>query len=186
MKKVLCTLAVFLILILCGCQKNVYNGNTNSELDKHNLEKIILSKISSTSNDSLFAIALNKESKEVLLKYEISEDGDSIKILEVMDYKLNFSYKNLLKKLDEINDKEFKNAIISISNTANKIEIIENAKIKEVLNIGNKFNALAFYYDVDGITNKLIITYDLGDYYIANETTREIYFPIYISYSDFS
>lgn len=185
MKKVIFLLIAFLALFISGCSKGKMKENLDNELDKYNLEEIILDKISLSDDESLYAIAVNKDLKEVFLKYEEFENSDSIKILEIMDYDLNFSYQDLLKKLEKTEDKDLKNAIIAITNNAKRIEVIDNAEIKEVLQI-NKFNALAFYYDIEGITNKIVITHDLGDYYIANETTREIYFPIYINYSDFS
>lgn len=185
MKKVEFLLIVFLIFFISGCSKTKFEVELDTELDKYNLEEIILDNISLSDEESLYAIAINKDLKEVFLKYE-EVDSDSIRIIEIMNYDLNFSFQDLLKKLEKIEDKDFKNAMIAITNNAKKIEIIDNAEIKEVLQIKSKFNALAFYYDIDGTTNKIVITYDLGDYYIANETTREIYYPIYINYSDFS
>ena len=180
MKKGLLLIVVFLIMLVLGCSKGKEN-----ELEKNNIEAVLLKNISIGEDEFLYAICKNKEQKEVLVRY-VNDEDEKMLILAVMDYNIMFSYLSFLELIEELHYETSKNAYNTIINKAEKIELTQDLKISEVLKIkqGTKFLGIVFFYRVEEKLNKFAIIYDLGDYYIVNETTKEIYYPIFCKYED--
>ena len=185
MKKIFILFIISFFLLLSSCGNKEEDYSLENELEKHNIETLLLSNIYFDDDKSVYAIALTKDLKEVFVKYKEDLEKNII-ILEVLDYSLNFSYQDLVKKVNDLEKIEFKNAINAIIRNPERIVITKDVQIKDVLKVKNpNFNALCFYFDIEGDINKFVFTYDLGDYYIANETMREIHYPIYSEYDEF-
>lgn len=185
MKKRIILIIFALLIFLSACGKKPEEYSLEGELEKHNIESLLLTNIYIENDESINAIAVTKESKEVFVKYEKTKENH-IKIVEVLDSSLSFSYQDLVTKVNELEKIEFKNAINAIIRNPERIVITNEVQIKDVLKVNNpKFNALCFYFDIEGEINKFVFTKDLGDFYIANETMKEIHYPIYCEYDEF-
>lgn len=185
MKK-LFMIGLFISLIfLVSCKKEVQNNQIDEELARHSLSVILLENVYLDSTTTVYAIAKTLDAKEVLIKY-VNSGGDLL-ILEVLNLPLAFSYEELIAVISNLADKGMRNAFNAVIRQSERVEITENVEIKEVLKVNKlkKFNALVFYFDIEGEYHKFVFAYDLGDYYISNETTKEIYYPLNINYEDF-
>lgn len=181
MKRVI--LLISCLFILVGCAKTNDEYRVETELERFKIKEILLKDIEFYSDDYNYALGVNDSDEEVIIKYK--EKDEVFKIIEVKESVLNFSYRELVKTIKNLENKNLKNAILAIINNSELILVSNNSEIMEVLKKDNSFNSLVFFYRSNNKINRYVFTYDLGDYYFASETKKEIYYPIYCKYEDF-
>ncbi len=165
---------------MCSCKDRSIDYSYEKELEDFGLNEIILSNIKINNEDKLYAIAINYDLDEVLIEYTLNNENN-IHIIETYESPLSFSVCDLFEIIGRF-DVKMKNAFSVILRKSSKIEIDDKSLLHIALGKSNIKNmkCLKFYYE----DNLYVITYDLGDYYIANETKEELYYPVYLKYND--